>query len=73
MTIDSGQTLTIRAPSRAWARSQGSAGSPSSRIRAAYSSIGVRGSADLPVGRTGANTSWSPSSTAFARPASSSR
>ncbi|MDR6974930.1 hypothetical protein J2X68_001608 [Streptomyces sp. 3330] len=61
------------APARACTRSHGSYGSPSSRTRCAYSSIGVRGSRCLAFGRTGATTSANPFARALSRIAESIR
>ncbi len=71
--IDAGAMATIVAPARAWTRSHGSYGSPSSRTRYAYSAIGVRGSRCLALGRTGATTSRKPRAAALSRIAASIR
>ncbi len=56
--IDTVATESTVPPARAWTRSQGSSGSPSSgRVSRAYSSIGSAGRRCLPLGRTGATTS----------------
>lgn len=71
--MDSGATESMTAPARTRTRSQGSTGSPSSRVRYAYSPIGVSGSAGFPFGRTGATTSAKPCARALSRVAASIR